>query len=126
MTSEIIDLAFAPLRFAIRLVQHELPNPLVETEHDVLHAVNAIHRATLSIEHHVEVIEGLATSVGPLTESVNNLTATMNDLVTLLAPMAAAEQGVRTAEREVKRAERFFGFHRHKTTTGADGEHAAE
>jgi uncharacterized protein YoxC len=126
MTSEIIDLAFAPLRLATRLVQHEVPNPLEETEHDLLHAVNAIHRATASIEHHVEVIEGLATSVGPLTESVNNLTATMKDLVTLLAPMAAAEHGVRNAERQVQRAERFLGFHRHKTLTRADGEDAAE
>jgi len=124
MMLEIVDLAFAPLRFMARLVEHELARPLEETEHDVLDGVNAIRHATDSIEHHVEVIEGLATSVGPLTEAVHQLTATMNDLVALLAPMAAAEGGVKRAERDVERAERFFRFRHHKDPAGAEDDHA--
>lgn len=123
---EIINLAFRPLRLVARLAEQELSTPLEETEHDVLNAVNAIHRATVSIEHHVEVIEGLATSVGPLTDSVNHLTATMRDLVGLLEPMAAAERGVKRAEREVERAERFVRFHRHKNAAGATGDDAGD
>ena len=65
--------------------------------------MEAIHRATDSIERHVQVIEGLATSIGPLTESVNGLSATMADLTELLAPLAKAE-------REVQQVERRFGF----------------
>ncbi len=64
----------------------------------ILDAVNAIQRATDSIERHVEVIEGLATSVGPLTDSVDRLTATKGDLVSLLAPMGAAEHEVQRVE----------------------------
>ncbi len=121
MVLEIIDLAFRPLRLVARLTERELPSPLEKTERDVLSAVNAIHRASVSIEHHVEVIEGLATSVGPLTDSVNQLTGTMGDLVALMGPMAAAERGARRAEREVERVERFFRFHRNKNAAGATG-----
>ena len=124
MMLKIVDLAFLPLRLVARLAERELASPLEETERDVLNAVNAIHRAALSIEHHVEVIEGLATSVGPLTDSVNQLTGTMGDLVALLGPMAAAERGIERAGREVERAERFFRFHRHKDVAGAAGDNA--
>jgi hypothetical protein len=124
MMLAILDLALRPLRFAARLAENELMAPLEATEHEVLDAVNAIQRATVSIEHHVEVIEGLATSVGPLTDSVNQLTGTMRDLVTMLAPMAAVEHGVKQAGHEVERAERFFRLHRHKNPDGGAGDHA--
>ena len=108
----MFDLIFRPLRSAVRAVERELESPVVDTERELLVAVNAIERASDSIEHHVEVIEGLATSVEPLTESVNQLTATMRDLVQILAPMAGAERDVKDAEHAVSQAEhglaRFF------------------
>lgn len=74
-----------------------------------------MHKATESIEHHVGVIEGLATSVAPLTDSVSQLTATMTDLVALMGRMAAAEHGV-------KDAEHFFGRHRHRDADETSGD----
>lgn len=109
----LLNLFFRPVRSALGLAEHEVTAPLEETEREIVDAAGAIHRASESIERHVEVIEGLATSVGPLTESVNQLTATMVDLVTLLAPMGKAERGV-------ERAEHFFGFHRHDEASGPD------
>src|SRR5205823_2106569 len=117
----MLDVLFRPLRAALGTAEHEVAHsPLQRTEEDILDTVNALRRATDSIEHHVEVIESLATSVTPLTESVNTLTATMTQLVAVLAPLAAAERGVAAAERgiheaehEVKGIERLFGRHRH-------------
>jgi hypothetical protein len=100
----VLDFVFRPLR---QVLGAEVSKPFDETEHQILDAVQAIHRASDSIDRHVAVIEGLATSVGPLTESVNQLTATMADLVTILAPLAGAEQ-------DVRRAERFLRFRRHE------------
>lgn len=74
-----------------------------------------------SIEQHVQAIDDLATSVGPLTESVDRLTATMNDLVTLLAPMAHAEREFQQAAGEVAKAERFLGFHRRRSQPKTGG-----
>jgi hypothetical protein len=105
----MLDILVRPLRSFLGAAEHEVATPLEDTEREILDAVNAIHRATDSIEHHVEVIESLATSVGPLTDSVNQLTATMVDLVALLAPMGEAQHGV-------KRVERFFGFRQHEHT----------
>lgn len=117
----MLGFVLRPLRSALGLVDREVTTPLEQTEGEILDAVTAIHRVTDSIEHHVEVIEGLATSVGPLTDSVDRLTATMRDLVALMAPMAAAEHEVQRAEHdveraehEVQRAERFLGFRRRK------------
>ena len=104
--SSVLDFVLRPVRSVLG-AEHEASKPLEDTEREILDAVNAIHRVADSIEHEVEVIEGLATSVGPLTDSVNQLTATMVDLVALLAPMGEAEHGV-------ERVEHFFGFHRHK------------
>ncbi len=122
----VLGLVFAPVRYVLRQAGGEISTPLEETEEKVLDAVRAIHRATDSIEHHVEVIEGLATSVGPLTASVDALTQTMRDLVILMAPMAAAERGaqkvgreVQRAEHEVQRVERFFSLHRRKNAVSA-------
>ncbi len=88
--------------------------PLEETERETLDAVRAIDEATKSIEHHVEVIETLATSVGPLTEAVEHLNETMRDLVTLLGPLAGAEREAQRAEHGVEQAEHLFGFRRHQ------------
>jgi hypothetical protein len=95
----VLDFFFKPLRQVLGAEAHEVSKPLEETEHEVLDAVEAIHRTNESIDRHVAVIEGLASSVGPLTESVNQLTATMADLVTILAPLAGAERDVSHVER---------------------------
>ena len=94
----MLDFVFRPLRQVLGAGEQEVTRPFDETEHEILDAVEAIHRASDSIDHHVEVIEGLATSVGPLTESVDRLTATMADLVSILGPLAGAEHDVRRAE----------------------------
>lgn len=109
----MLDHVLWPIRTVRRAVESEVSTPLEETEHEILDAVDAIHRATDSIERHVEVIDGLASSVGPLTDSVDRLTATMRDLVELLAPMAAAE-------RDVQRAERFFRLRRQRNASGPE------
>jgi len=88
--------------------------PLEETERETLEAVEALERVTESIEHHVEVIETLATSVGPLTASVDRLTDTMQELVKMLGPIAAAEREMQRAELGVEEAEHLFGFLRHR------------
>ncbi len=49
--------------------------------------VEALERATASIERDVEVIESLATLVGPLTESVDRGPDTTQDLVQMLGPI---------------------------------------
>ncbi len=101
----MLDFVLRPLRYVLGAGEREVSKPLDETEHELVDAVRAIHRASESIDRHVEVIEGLATSLGPLTESVNQLTATMADLVALLGPLAGAEH-------DVQRAERFLHFRR--------------
>ena len=85
-----------------------------DIEENMLDAVHAIENATTSIEHHVEVIETLATSVDPLRASVDRLTDTMQELVAMLAPMADAEY-------EVHRIGRFFGRHHHDDQPGQEG-----
>jgi hypothetical protein len=114
----MLDFFLRPLRSALGLAEQEISEPIVDTEREILGAVEAIHEATESIERHVEVIESLATSVGPLTESVNQLTSTMNDLVTMLAPMGRAEQGVEHASHEVRH---FLRFRRHRSAPPPDG-----
>jgi phage-related minor tail protein len=105
MIAAMLDFVLRPLRSALGVAEHEAASPFEATEREIIEAAEAMRRAAASIEHHVEVVEGLATAVGPLTESVNHLTATMAELVTLLAPMA-------TAEREVAAVRRRLGFHR--------------
>lgn len=107
----MIDQFFRPLRSVLGIAQQEMERPLAGAEHEILHAVRALHRVAESVEQHVAVIEGLATSIDPLKKSVNDLTATMQELVTLMAPMGKAELGVEHAEQEVKH---FLGFRRHK------------
>lgn len=89
--------------------------PLEDTERQTLGTVKAVEEATESIEHHVAVLETLATSVGPLTTSVDRLTDTMQELVKILTPLAEAERGV-------ERAEHVLGFHRHQQTGTPDSD----
>lgn len=72
----MFDFVLKPVRSMVRAVNEDALRPLEQTEHQTLEAVKALDRATESIEHHIEVIETLATSVGPLTESVDRLTDT--------------------------------------------------
>jgi hypothetical protein len=109
---DMFEFLARPLRSVLGIAERQVAAPLEETERKIVEAAGAIQRATESIERHVEVVEGLATSVGPLTESVNRLTETMANLVTILGPLAAAEH-------EVQRAERLFGLRRRRKTTEA-------
>jgi phage-related minor tail protein len=108
----MLDFFARPLRSALGFAEHAAARPVVGAEHEVAEASNAAHRVADSIEQHIQVVEGLAASIGPLTESVNQLTKTMTDLVILLAPMAAAEH-------EVEQVRRLFGLRRHKQTPTA-------
>ena len=110
----MFDFVLKPVRSVVRAANQDALRPLVQTEHETLEAVEALERATASIERHVEVIETLATSVGPLTESVDRLTDTMQDLVKMLGPLAGAEHEMQRAEQGVEEAEHFLGFRRHK------------
>lgn len=110
----MFDFVLKPVRSVVRAVNQDALRPLEETERDTLEGVQALERATASIERHVEVIESLATSVGPLTESVDRLTDTMQDLVKMLGPIAAMEHEMGRAEHGVQEAEHFFGFRRQK------------
>ena len=102
-----------PFGDLIRALNQDAVRPLADTERETLGAARAIEEATDSIERHVEVIETLATSVGPLTDSVDRLNATLREIVALLAPVAGAEDEVRTAEQDVERAAHLFRF-RHR------------
>ena len=110
----MFDFVLRPVRSVVRALDQDALKPLEETEHETLEAVKTLERVTASIEHHVEVIESLATSVGPLTESVDRLTDTMQELVKMLGPIAGAEREVQRAGDELEHAEHFFGFRRHR------------
>jgi hypothetical protein len=104
----MLEFLARPLRSVLGAAEYEAARPVVGAEREISDAAGAFHRVADAIEHHIEVVEGLATSVGPLTESVNQLNQTMTDLVTLLAPMGAAEHGA-------QKVGRLFGFrHRHR------------
>ena len=68
----MLDFVFRPLRSALDVGERLISKPLEEPEHDLSVIVDASHLAADSIEHHLEVIEGLATSVEPLNDSVNH------------------------------------------------------
>jgi len=108
----VFDFVLRPVRSVVRAVNEDALRPIEQTEHETLEGVQALEHATASIERHVEVIETLATSVGPLTESVDRLTETMQDLVKMLGPLAGVEREVGRAEHGVQEAEHFFGFRR--------------
>lgn len=110
----MLEFFVRPLRSVLGVAENEVVTPLGRAERELADTVRAVHRVADSIEQHIEVVEGLATSVGPLTESVNKLTETMDDLVKLLAPMAGAEREVQSVEREAAKVERMFSFRRRK------------
>jgi hypothetical protein len=110
----VFDFVLKPVRSVVRAMDQDALRPLEETKRETLEAVKALERVTESMEHHVEVIETLATSVGPLTESVDRLTDTMQDLVKMLGPIAGAEHEMQRAELGVEEAEHFLGFRRHR------------
>ena len=58
----MFDFVLKPVRSFVRAVNEDALSPLEQTEHQTLEAVKALERVTESIEHHVEVIETLATS----------------------------------------------------------------
>jgi uncharacterized protein YoxC len=116
----VFDFVLKPVRSVVRALNEDTVKPLEQTERETLDAVKAIDRATASIEHHVEVIETLATSVGPLTTSVDRLTETMRELVEVLGPLAAAEREFHRAEHDAERAEHFLGFRRHRKAPEPD------
>src|SRR5579859_6355895 len=101
----MLDFFARPIRSALGFAEHEAARPVVGAEREIAEASGAAHRVADSIERHIQTVEGLAASIGPLTQSVDRLTQTMSQLVALLAPMAAAEH-------EVKQVERLFGFRR--------------
>ena len=116
----MFDFLLRPLRSVGRVLNEDAFKPLEETERETLDAVRAVDRATQSIEHHVEVIETLATSVAPLTASVDRLNDTMRALVEVLGPIAAAEHEFHRAEHGVEEAEHLFGFRRHRKPAEPD------
>jgi hypothetical protein len=103
----MLEFLARPIRSALGVAEYQATRPVQAAEHEIAQSSGALHRVADSIERHIEVVEGLARSVGPLTESVNQLTQTMADLVALLSPMAAAE-------RQVQQVERLFGFRRRR------------
>ena len=78
-------------------------------------AVKAIRDVPASLEHQVDAIDTLATSIDPLRAAVDRLTDTMQELVERLAPLAEAEH-------ETHRVERFFGRHTHGDKPAQEGE----
>jgi hypothetical protein len=66
----------------------------------------ACHRAADSAERHVEVAEGLASSLPALTEAVTLLTKQLDQLLAVMAPLGEVE-------RDVSRLEHLFGRHHH-------------
>jgi uncharacterized protein YoxC len=116
----VFDFVLKPVRSALRVLNEDTVKPLEQTERETLGAVRVIELATESIEHHVAVIETLATSVGPLTASVDSLNETMRDLVEVLAPLAAAEHEFHRAEHGVEQAEHFLRFRRHRRLAEPD------
>jgi hypothetical protein len=116
----MFDFLLRPLRSAVRGAEHDMTAPVEETQHEIIDAVSAIEHATGSIERHVEVVEVLATSVGPLTQSVDQLNATLKELVAMLAPMAKVESEAAYVERDVERAESFFRLRHHREPDAED------
>lgn len=105
----MLDFLTRPVRSVLGAAEQEAVRSAGAIEHEILEAVRAIHRVADAVEHQVQIVDGLAAAVPPLTDSVNRLNETMTALVTMLAPMAAAEH-------EVEHVGRFLGFRRRKHT----------
>ena len=106
-----LDLFTAPLRSLLGVTEdmerdaRSLLSESGELERQLEEAVASIHRAAESMEHHVEVVETLATTVPKLADSVSALVEEMHTLNSTLKPVA-------TAERDLSRLGHLFG-HRH-------------
>jgi len=112
----VLDFLSRPIRTVLGGTEQDVVESVRETrdiEANMLDGVQAIEKATASIERHVEVIDTLATSIDPLRASVDRLTDTLQELVAMLGPVGAAEQ-------DMRRVGRLFGRHRH------DGQPRAE
>ncbi len=112
----MLDFVTRPIRTVLGGTERDVVESVRESrdiEANMLDAVEAIEKATASIERHVEVIDTLATSIDPLRASVDRLTDTLQELVAMLAPMGAAEN-------DMRRVGRLFGRHRHDEPPRAD------
>jgi hypothetical protein len=74
-------------------------------EHGISELVHALHRVADSTERHVELLEGLAETIGPLNDKVTVLNTQVDELMAVLAPLQAAEK-------DISRVEHLFGRHR--------------
>jgi len=99
----LLDLVLNPIRSVLGSAEREVMDHTT-VDDKLLDGVEAVRRATESIERHVEVVEGLALTLPALTESVTRLTDQLNELLQVIAPIAAVE-------RDVQRVEGFFGRH---------------
>jgi hypothetical protein len=98
----MLDSVRGAMRYAIGAAEHvehdvqtdvEAHSPAqVEAKLDEVIAV--LHRTCESAERHVEVVEGLADTLTPLTEAVARLTEQINVLLQITAPLASAERDV--------------------------------
>ena len=102
----MLDSIRGALRSAIGAAEHvevdlkadvEAHSP-AQVEAKLDEVIVALHRAVDSAERHVDVVDVLVQSLGPLTDSVTRLTEQINLLVQIAAPLAAAERGVSLVE----------------------------
>ena len=110
----LIDAALSPLRAVLgvaeREAEHVLPvRDIEEIQERVLDGVDAIRKATESVESHVAVLETLATSLPPLTDAVTQLTVQLGELLAVIAPIAAAEREVAKVHQEIEKVEGELG-----------------
>jgi hypothetical protein len=76
-------------------------------EHGIEELIHAMHRVADSTEKHVELLDGLAQTIGPMGDKVTVLSGQVDELMAVLAPLAAAEK-------DISRVEHLFGRHRHR------------
>ena len=74
-----------------------------ELEAKLEEAVAAMHRASESLERHVEVLGALSDSLPPLTASVTRLTDELGRAMDVTAPLAAAEREASRFDRLLRR-----------------------
>lgn len=110
----LLDSVTGLLRSALGMAESEGSEALSHTpmqdarlaEEHLKELVGALHRAADSAEREVEVVEGLAHSLPPLTEAVTVLSGQITELMAVLAPLAAVEN-------RASRVEHLFGRRRH-------------
>ena len=113
----LLGFASSAVRSVLRLFDGaeqalEKDPPLEDRLHE---AISILHRTADSMEKHVEVLEGLASSLPALTDAVAKLSEQLGELLTLVAPLEAAE-------REVTGIGHLFHRRQHRTDAarGAD------